>query len=195
MSEKPLMEYWDFTEADLNANQHGQLTERQKTMLVEKLKETRGRSALFGLFLIGFFSIMIIGTLMNPLMKAVGNLRAGEPISADTVAIFAVLVVLLLIMIGIAISLVRQIRRKPDHTISRAEGAVNFVYTEHKVKSSTGSGHRTVRSLEMRVGTETRFVDMEDKLPNLINQGEEWAIYYTGYPFMFLSAEKIKKGK
>jgi hypothetical protein len=107
------------------------------------------------------------------------------------VAIFLVVGIMLAMIVGVTIVSLRRMNRKADHVIRRAEGTVNFVWTKRTVKTSTGT--RTKRSLEMRVGPDVKFVDMEDKLPNLINQGEEWVFYYTSYPFMFLSAEKMGK--
>ncbi len=192
MSEKQLMEFWNYAESDLNANRHNQLTERQKTLLAETLKETRSGSFVLGLIIMGIFGFLIVATLTKPLMSAVGNLASGGAIETDTIAILAVFGLLLLIFIGIGIGFIKKMTRKPDHAIRYAEGMVNFVWVESKVRTQTGSGHKTVRSLEMRVGTETKFV-VEDRLPSLINQGEEWIFYYTSYPFMFLSAEKTGK--
>ena len=192
MSEKQLMEFWNYTESDLNANRHNQLTERQKTLLAETLKETRSGSFVLGLIIMGIFGFLIAATLTKPLMSAVGNLASGGAIETDTIAILAVFGLLLLIFIGIGIGFIKKMTRKPDYAIRHAEGMVNFVWVESKVRTQTGSGHKTVRSLEMHVGAETKFI-VEDKLPNLINQGEEWAVYYTSYPFMFLSAEKTGK--
>jgi hypothetical protein len=92
----------------------------------------------------------------------------------------------------VSIASFNRINRKAEHEIRRAEGTVNFVWVERKERTSTGSGHKTVRSLEMRVGTDAKFTGMSDQLPNLINQGDEWIFYYTNYPFMFLSAEQVK---
>lgn len=191
MSEKQLMEYWNYTESDLNANRRNQLTERQKTLLAEKLKETRKHSGCLGLLVIGLFGFAVLVTFLNSVLKVVNDLRSGAAINEETIAILAVFSLLLVIMLSITIAAVSQMRKKTDHTIRRAEGTVNFVWTERAVKTSAGT--RTKRSLEMRVGPDANFVGMEDKLPNLINQGEEWIFYYTNYPFMFLSAEKMEK--
>ena len=192
MTEKHLMEYWNYTEADLNANQRGQLTEKQKAVLAEKQKEQKSYNSCLGAIVVGALGFLLVGALFNPVRSAIQELSAegGDPM--QSVAILFVIGILLALIVGVTIVSLRRMNRKADHVIRNAKGTVNFVWVESKVRTQTGSGHKTVRSLEMRVGTETKFI-VEDKLPNLINQGEEWSVYYTSYPFMFLSAEKVEK--
>ncbi len=192
MTEKHLMEYWNYTEADLNANQRGQLTEKQKAVLAEKQKEQKSYNSCLGAIVVGALGFLLVGALFNPVRSAIQELSAegGDPM--QSVAILFVIGILLALIVGVTIVSLRRMNRKADHVIRNAKGTVNFVWVESKGRTQTGSGHKTVRSLEMRVGTETKFI-VEDKLPNLINQGEEWIFYYTSYPFMFLSAEKTGK--
>lgn len=192
MTEKQLMEFWNYTEADLNANQRGQLTEKQTAVLAEKQKEQKSYNSCLGAIVVGALGFLLVGGLFNPVRSAIQEFSAegGEPM--QLVAIFSVIGILLAMIVGVTIVSLRRMNRKADHVIRSAKGTVNFVWVESKVRTQTGSGHKTVRSLEMHVGPETKFV-VEDDLPNLINQDEEWAIYYTSYPFMFLSAEKIGK--
>ena len=192
MTEKHLMEYWNYTEADLNANQRGQLTEKQKAVLAEKQEEQKSYNSCLGAIVVGALGFLLVGALFNPVRSAIQELSAegGDPM--QSVAILFVIGILLALIVGVTIVSLRRMNRKADHVIRNAKGTVNFVWVESKVRTQTGSGHKTVRSLEMRVGTETKFV-VEDRLPSLINQGEEWIFYYTSYPFMFLSAEKTGK--
>ena len=90
MSEKHLMEYWNYTEADLNANRHNQLTERQKSLLAEKLKETRKYSGCLGLLVVSLFGFVVLITFLNSVLKVVNELRSGAAIDGDTIAILAV---------------------------------------------------------------------------------------------------------
>lgn len=84
--------------------------------------------------------------------------------------------------------------RKADTVVRRAEGKVNFVWVERQERntSKTGPMYRTVRSLEMRVGSENAFNNVNSRLPNFINQTDEWIFYYTNHPFKIISAEKVK---
>ena len=195
MSEKQLMEFWDYTESDLNANQHGQLTEKQKSVLAEKQKEQKSHNSCLGAIVVGVLGFMVVGTLLNPALSAWRDLNKEGGNNMQSIAIMAVLGLLLLIIVGVSVVVFKRINRKADHIIRHADGTVNFVWVERKERTSTGSGYKTVRSLEMRVGPETKFTGMSDKLPSLIDQGDEWIFYYVNYPFMFLSAEKISKGK
>lgn len=192
MSEKQLMEYWGYTESDLSANQREQLTEKQKAVLAEKQKEQKSYNSCLGAIVVGALGFLLVGALFNPVLSAIQEFSAegGEPM--QLVAILTIVGILLAMIVGVTIVSFRRMNRKADHVIRSAKGAVNFVWVESKVRTQTGSGHKTVRSLEMHVGAETKFI-VEDKLPNLIDQGAEWTIYYTNYPFMFLSAEKVKK--
>lgn len=194
MTEKHLMEYWNYTEADLNANQRGQLTEKQKAVLAEKQKEQKSYNSCLGAIVVGALGFLLVGALFNPVRSAIQEFSAegGQPM--QLAAILSVVGILLAMIVGVTIVSLRRMNRKADFAIRHAEGKVNFVWVESKVRTQTGSGHKTVRSLEMHVGPETKFSGMDAALPNLIDQGDEWIIYYVTYPFMFLSAEKISKG-
>lgn len=193
MSEKQLMEFWNYTEADLTANQRGQLTEKQKNALAEKQKEQKSYNSCLGAIVVGALGFLLVGTLFNPVRSAIQDFNAegGEPM--QMAAIFSVIAILLAMIVGVTIVSFRRMNRKADHVIRSAEGQVNFVWVESKVRTQTGSGHKTVRSLEMHVGPETKFFGMDAALPNLINQGEEWIFYYVSSPFTFLSAERRTK--
>ncbi|MBK9207893.1 MAG: hypothetical protein IPL71_06175 [Anaerolineales bacterium] len=106
-----------------------------------------------------------------------------------------VLIVFGVILIWILRFIFARANRKVDIAVRRVEGSVNFMWVERRERnhSKSGSTYKTVRVLEMRIGSETFNID--NNLPNIINQGEEWIFYYTSHPFLFLSAEKILKGK
>jgi hypothetical protein len=103
----------------------------------------------------------------------------------------------LIVFGGILIVVIRLVfqraNRKVDTIIRRAEGKVNFIWVERQVRRTGNSGprYRTVRALEMRVGSDNTFNNVNERLPSLINQGEEWIFYHVNHPFKILSAEKI----
>ncbi len=81
--------------------------------------------------------------------------------------------------------------------VKKAEGPVNIVRVEKEViDHARGAGtnrifKKKIQVYEMRVGG-TKFDNVSDELPNLIQQGDEYAVYYTSHPFRILSAELIK---
>ena len=73
------------------------------------------------------------------------------------------------------------------------QGKVNYIWGTKRVRV-TGSSVRSyedVRVLHLNLG-EKKF-EVKEQLQELIKEGEEWVIYYTSYPFKFLSGEQIAK--
>jgi hypothetical protein len=200
MNSSEIMNVLDFNDADLAANRLGQLTQKQKDLLVEKSKKHKSFNMAIGVIIAIMFGGTLSAGLGAPILATFGGsfLEKGrittEAIVASIVlicvSIFSLVVVggLLLMVLKVVFE---RANKKVDIVVRRAEGKVNFVWVEKQERNSskTGPMYKTVRVLEMRLGGETFTVKQE--LPNVINQGEEWVFYYTNHPFKFLSAEKM----
>ena len=191
----------NFDDADLASNRLGQLTQKQKGLLAEKAKNHKSFNTVIGVIIAVIFGGALLTGLGAPILAAVGGslLESGEVTSEALIALIPIICMVLFFLVifgGILIVVLRVIferaNRKVDITVRRVEGAVNFVWVEKQERNTTKTGpmYKTVRVLEMRIGGETFTVNQE--LPNVINQGEEWIFYYTNHPFKFLSAEKMK---
>ena len=200
MNSSEIMNVLDFNDADLAANRLGQLTQKQKDLLVEKSKKHKSFNTAIGVIIAIMFGGTLSAGLGAPILATLGGsfLEKGrittEAIVASIglicVSIFSLVVVGGLLLMVLKIDFERA-NKKVDIVVRRAEGKVNFVWVEKQERNSskTGPMYKTVRVLEMRLGGETFTVKQE--LPNVINQGEEWVFYYTNHPFKFLSAEKM----
>ena len=204
-----IQQLWNFDDADLAANRMGQLTAKQKTMLAGELKSYKMVYLGIGIFIAVIFCcvpiIALLGRgLFSTLISGLASPSQNSPADLmDTLPLFAmggfavIFIVITVLIVGIVL-VVYYIRgnKKEDITVKKAEGVVNFVQVEKRVRTTSNNrGYKDINVLEMRVGTDKKFTEVNDRLPNIINQGEEWTIYYTSHPFKFLSGEIISKGK
>ena len=95
---------------------------------------------------------------------------------------------------AIVLLYIMRSRKKADLTVKLARGPINYVWEANRVRTPNSSvrSYEDVRVLIMRVGPERRF-EVKEPFQNVFEEGEEWLIYYTSYPFKFLSAEQVSK--
>ena len=191
----------NFDDADLASNRLGQLTQKQKGLLAEKAKNHKSFNTIIGVIVAVIFGGTLLTGLGAPFLAAVGGslLESGKVTTEALLTLIPIICVVLFVLVifgGILVVILKVIfdraNKKVDTTVRRVEGIVNFIWVEKRERntSKTGPTYKTVRVLEMRIGGETFTVNQE--LPNVINQGEEWIFYYTNHPFKFLSAEQVK---
>lgn len=196
-----IMEVLDFDDADLGANRLGQLTQKQKVVLTEKAKSHKNFNTIIGVIIAVVFGGALLTGLGTPILAAVGGslLESGKVTTEALLTLIPIICagLFFLVIFGVVLIFVLRVvferaNRKVDTTVRRVEGMVNFVWVERRERntSKTGPTYKTVRVLEMRIGGET--FNVNNELPNIINQGEEWIFYYTKHPFKFLSAERVK---
>ncbi|MBK9778597.1 MAG: hypothetical protein IPP55_00870 [Anaerolineales bacterium] len=196
-----IMEVLGFDDADLGSNRLGQLTQKQKDLLAEKAKSHKSFNTIIGVIIAVVFGGALLTGLGAPILAAVGGslLESGKVTTEALLALIPIICVVLFVLVifgGILIVILKVVfdraNQKVDTTVRRVEGTVNFIWVERRERntSKTGPTYKTVRVLEMRIGGET--FNVNNELPNVINQGEEWIFYYTNHPFKFLSAEKNK---
>ena len=203
MSEKKLKQVLNFDEADLGANRLGQLTQRQKDLLGEKFKSNRMLYTIIGALIVLSVCGGLFRVILNPILSAVGSglVESGtvEPSSFMPALPFILIGGVFALFFGFIIFLILRVvfgkaNRQADMAVRSAQGKVNFVWVESRERnlSKAGPMYKTIRSLEMRVGEDTNFKGVNSDLPNLINQGEEWIVYYVNHPFKILSVEQAK---
>ena len=196
-----IMEVLGFDDADLGSNRLGQLTQKQKDLLAEKAKSHKSFNTIIGVIIAVFFGGALLTGLGAPILATVGGslLESGEVTPEALIALIPIICMVLFFLVifgGVLLVVLKVVfdraNKKVDTTVRRVEGIVNFIWVERRERNTmkTGPTYKTVRVLEMRIGGETFTVNQE--LPNVINQGEEWIFYYTNHPFKFLSAEKMK---
>jgi hypothetical protein len=191
----------NFDEADLASNRLNQLTQKQKNELAEKAKSHKSFNTIIGVIIAVVFGGALLTGIGAPILAAVGGslLESGKVTTEALLTLIPTICVVLFVLVifgGFLIVILKVIfdraNKKVDTTVRRVEGTVNFIWVEKRKRnpSKTGPTYKTVRVLEMRIGGET--FNVNNELPNVINQGEEWIFYYTNHPFKFLSAEKMK---
>jgi hypothetical protein len=197
-----VMEVLGFDDADLAANRLGQLTKKQKDQLAEKAKSHKSFNTIIGVIIAVVFGGALLTGLGAPILATVGGslLESGKVTTEALRTLIPIVCVVLFVLVifgGILIVILKVIfdraNKKVDTIVRRVEGIVNFVWVERRERNTRKSGptYKTVRVLELRIGGET-FSNINNELPSVINQGEEWIFYYTNHPFKFLSAEKNK---
>ena len=196
-----VMEVLGFDDADLGANRLNQLTQKQKNLLAEKAKSHKSFNTIIGVIIAVVFGGALLTGLGAPILAAVGGslLESGKVTTETLIALIPIICagLFFLVIFGVVLIVVLRVvferaNRKVDTTVRRVEGTVNFIWVERRERntSKTGPTYKTVRVLEMRIGGET--FNVNNELPNVINQGEEWVFYYANHPFKFLSAERVK---
>jgi hypothetical protein len=205
-----LQELLGFDDADLGANRLGRLTERQKQLLAAEHKSQRsvflgvGAAIVFLFCGLPAFMLFTRGPLPGIISTAVSSQAQEVSFPSNVInsapfkgiGSFALAAVPFIIVIAaVAFLYYKRASRKADTEVKRAEGPVNFVYVEKRVRNPGNSAvpYKDIQVLQMRVGADTTFGPVSEKLPNLINQGDEFIFHYTTYPFRIISAEPVKK--
>ena len=182
MADQQLMSAFKFTEADLQANRSGQLTQKQQSDLAEDSKYNKIFGIIGGFFLFGLAAVGLIFGIAEIFQShdTQGKLTA---------------VLLIVVWVGIfgALSTRTIIRAfsKFQVKIVKAEGPVNIV----KVERTTARGNGSVShyfAYEMHIGDGT--FDVGSDAAGFMMQGDVYAIYYTqGSENEILSLEFISK--
>lgn len=187
-------QFWNFDNDDLGANRLGQLSEKQKAYLTGEHKSQR--NVFFGvggvasaIIVIAFciLPILLIGSRVILPMALRGDfseMQGFVPFST----VISVLVPIVAIM-GIYFA---RANKKADLSVKRAEGRLTYSWGTKRVRNPGNKArpYDDVRVLHLSLG-EKKF-EVHKDLQEIIKEGENWIVYYTSYPFKFLSAERVK---
>lgn len=198
MTKMELMEFWKFDDTDLSANRLGQLTEKQKTYLTgEHKSQSRVFFGVGAVVAIAFccLPILLIGSRVILPMALRGDLADIQemiPFAATGgIGIVAVVSVLVPLAAILAIYFARG-SKKANISVKSIEGTVKYIWGTKRVRTPGSSvrSYEDVRVLHLTLG-DKKF-EVKEQLQELIREGENWVVYYTSYPFKFLSAEQVK---
>lgn len=197
MPELELMKFWNFDDTDLGANRLGQLTEKQRKFLTGEYKSQRGVFLGVGgvlAFLFLCLPALLIGSRVAlPMLLNGGTSSIQDLIPLVAMGGFAIIFIgIAVLTVGavVAIYVVRA-NKKADINVKRVEGKVAYVWGTKRVRTPGSSTRRyeDIRVLHLNLG-DKKF-EVKEQVQELIKDGEAWIVYYTSYPFKFLSAEKI----
>lgn len=195
-------QFWNFDNADLGANRLGLLSEKQKTYLTGEHKSQRNVFLGVG----GVASaIMVIAFCILPVLLIGGRVILPMALRGDfseiqelvpfaavgglgVVAVISAFIPIVAIM-GVYFA---RANKKADLSVKRVEGTVNYSWGTKRVRNPGNKArpYDDVRVLHLSLG-EKKF-EVHKDLQEIIKEGENWIIYYTSYPFKFLSAEQVK---
>lgn len=194
--------FWNFDNADLSANRLGQLSEKQKTYLTGEHKSQRNiflgvggiASAIIAIAFCILPVLLIGGRVILPMVLD-GDFSEIQKLvpfaTAGGIGIVAIISVLVPIVAIMGIYFVRA-NKKADLSVKQAEGNVNYSWGTKRVRNPGNKArpYDDVRILHLSLG-EKKF-EVHKDLQEIIKEGENWIVYYTSYPFKFLSAEQVK---
>lgn len=205
MSETKLMELWNFDDADLGANRLGQLTEKQKNYLTGEHKGQRnvffGVGGVVGAMIAIAFCclpvLMIGGRTVLPMILSGDFSDIQEVIpfaAAGGIGIGAVISVLVPVVSVVAILAIYLVRgsKKADITVKHAKGTVKYSWGTKRVRTPGSSVRKYEDVRVLHLSLNDKKFEVHQDLQEIIKEGEAWAVYYTSYPFKFLSAEQVK---
>jgi hypothetical protein len=188
MSDAGLMQYFEFDEADLQANRSGNFSEKQKKELSSRDSASiqRRRLAAVLFFILGIIlCLLVIGFLT---FKGAGDFaRNGGFYICPGLGGGALL--LISIFIFRSSFSVRQ-----NYVLKKVEAPINIIQAERTI-AGNASRHHFVH--ELHIGGIS--FDVLPDLPNIMLQGDVYAVYYTegndNFGDRIWSAEFVSKAK
>ena len=174
MVTQQMMYYFKFDQADLQANQRMQFTEKQKTRIISDDRSDRTWSWVGGVGLlliaaIGFFGAVFAGIADND-----WGFRIGFGLGFGCIWP--------LIWGGIGYMVLANSFEKHEFTLARVQGLANIVRTVSHI-----SDHTTSIEHELHIGGQQ--FDVEGDIANILMQGQEYIIYYIADSSKILSVE------
>ena len=196
MSDLSLKELWNFDDTDLDSNRLGHLTEKQRKFLVGEHKSQQGVFlGVGGVIVLLFICLpaLLIGVrvVLPMLLKGgLSEIREFIPTAVLGVAGVASIGFALLVIGAVVAVYILRASKPAEIDVKRTEGKVAYTWGTKRVRTPGSSvrSYEDVRVLHLNLG-DKKF-EVKEQLQGMIQEGEEWAIYYTADPFKFLSAER-----
>jgi hypothetical protein len=199
MSDSQLRELWNFADADLGANRQGQLTEKQRKFLVGEHKSQRGVFLGVGVAVVVLFccfpALLFGARGLLPMLISGGSADPVDMIQKYAFIIFGIIFfgITALVVGTVAAFFIMRANKKADIAVRHIEGVVTYTWGTKRVRTPGSSvrNYEDVRVLHLNLG-DKKF-EVQEQLQGMIQEGEEWTVYYTSDPFKFLSGELVPK--
>ena len=166
MSDPELEKILDFNEADLNANRNGVLTERQRGKLTKEEKSSR--------WMFWILTIILFATAISPWVLLLNSVMSGTlswPYSR-TPTDYIGPIIWTILWGYFAVSSFHATSDKYNYKLLKVQGNVNFI------NNSWGDRHgKRGDNFELHI-SKKKFEDIDLRLLDAIDQGDEYAIYY-----------------
>lgn len=181
MQDPKLMAYFKFDEADLQANQNGRFTEKQKARLDAEDKSTRKWSLIGGLGLLFIAAIGLAGAIFGWINDSDWGFRIGFGLGFGCIWP--------LIWGGLGWVALSNSFSKHEFKLARVQGRVNIVRRE----SYSSEHHTTSIYHELHIGGQE--FSVEEDLADVMMQGDEYILYYIQDMQEIMSAELVSAAK
>ena len=181
MVDQQLMDYFKFDQADLNANEHGEFTDKQRARIFKEDKSSRKWSRIGGIVLLFIGAIGFAGAVFGWISDPDWGFRIGFGLGFG--------VIWPLIWGGIGFFLIKNSFSKHEYKLARVQGQVNIVRRE----SYSSEHHTTSVYHELHIGGQE--FSVEEDLADVMMQGDEYILYYIADSSEILSAELVEKAK
>jgi hypothetical protein len=194
MSDLELQTLLDFNEEDLIANRDCRFSTRQRELLSKAAQSQKTLLLGTGLVLI----LIIAGNAFAVISNAIEQVdKIPPPSQPQLISLVFGLGIPTLVLGFFAWSAFKYARSKEEHSIQQARGKVHFVKTEKALAEKRPNGsifYRRFEIYDLYIGT-VRFDHVNEKITDIIENGDIYAFYYTKDTKTILSAECLAKGK
>jgi hypothetical protein len=180
MIDQQLMDYFKFDQADLNANENGQFTEKQKVRIFKEDKSGRRWSRIGGIGLLLIAAMGFGGAVLGWIADPDWGFRIGFGLGFG--------VIWPLIWGGIGAFLIKNSFSKHQFKLTKVQGRVNIVSRE----SYSSEHHTTSIYHELHIGGKE--FNINEDLADVMMQGDEYILYYIDNSDEIMSAELVGKG-
>ena len=189
-----LKDFWKFDDVDLAANRNGKLSEKQRMLLVgEHATQRKAFFGVGGVVAVIFLCIpvLVIGSrvVIPAILSRDFQLQKLLPVDVGMGTVLTILIPLVLV---IGLYLLRA-NQQADFSIKRAAGKAVYSTGTKRVRNPGNSARPYDDVQVLYLSLEDKKFEVPNDLKEIIREGEEWVIYYTSYPFKFLTGEAVKK--
>lgn len=181
MVDPQLMSYFQFDQADLDANRNGQFTDKQKTRIFTEDKSSRTWSRVGGFFLIFIGLIGLVAAIFAIANDSDLGFQIGFGLGFGCIWP--------LVWGGIGYFLVKNSFSKHEFKLAKVQGLVNIVRRE----SYSSESHTTTIYHELHIGGQE--FSVQGTAADVLMQGDEYILYYISGSSEILSGELVQKAK
>ncbi|MCL4529619.1 MAG: hypothetical protein M1282_09405 [Chloroflexi bacterium] len=188
MQDQKLMDYFKFTEADLEANRNGCLSKKQKNTIVKRRSDFKSSGIKYSVILIAVsLGIALVDWGISIIQNA-PHPDTGALITAGVIFVLGVL------LLWLTLSSESGNTNASKDVVKKDEGPVNIVKVERTRSGATEhSPLEHYFAYELHVGDKA--FDVDENLANIMTQNDEYAIYYDNFNNKVLSVELVSKTK
>jgi hypothetical protein len=189
MDDQQLKDIFKFDESDLQANRSGNLSDKQKNVIVKRRKDWKKTGINYSsvVIVIGL-GIIVIDGIIAFLHGSFPHFDAGAVITGG---VFVVLGALWLYLTLTGESGSTDLSKD---MVKTAQGPVNIIKAERTRSSGSSSGSlEHYFAYELHIGNKE--FDVDASLANVMMQKDEYAVYYDDRNGKILSAEFMAKAK